>query len=218
VFGTGSADDTASPSRRHLVFSVAEAQSLQPTGALAGLTAKRTWTRQLDDFERFVGPPLVFSSNAYWASYVVAQNGACNIGTARLWGGRFDRSKSTADTTKLLGAFPANPDNASLVQQSQYLETVVLGAFKPSPVDVEPVPPCRGNCAPTDAKCMATQSQGALTSARPQYQLAVQVASSAQGNGQAPKNGAQPQVGMVTKALVQPRSTAMVTGWDLLLD
>jgi hypothetical protein len=215
VFGTGSSDEDATTARHHLVYSLTETFQLKGDGTSVEPTAKRNWVKTLQDNERFVGPPLVFGFNAYWSSYTAVKTGACDVGSARLWGGRFDRPATPGDVTHMQGAF-ADPAQPTLM--SKNLEFLELGPYKPSPVDVVPVPACSGACSPTDTKCVASMGQGALGASRPQYQLGVQVAGNVQGQYQTPKNGPLPQIGTITRDIAQPRTTAMVTGWDLLLD
>ena len=214
VFGAGGSTEDATLTRRHLAYSLTEVFKLAGDGTAAAPSALRNWVKEMDDYERFVGPPLIFAFNAYWSSYTVVKTGACDIGSARLWGGRFDRPKTPSDVSNLQGAFP---DPAAPALLTHNLEVLELGAYEPSPVDVQPVPACSGSCSPTDAKCVAGLG-GQLGGARPQYQLGVQVAGNVQGQYQKPKAGVQPQVGTITRDIPQPRTAAVVTGWDLLLD
>ena len=178
--------------------------------------AKRVWLAALDDYERYVGPPLIFASDAYWATYKVLQDGACDVGTARLWGVRFDRTQTASDPTSLSGVFP---DSATPALASANHSFVEVGAYKPSPVDVQPVPSCVAGCAPTDANC-ARAAGGQLGGAKPKYQIGVAVSGNVQGAYQTPKvnTGTQASVGTIAKDIPQPKSAATVTGWDLLLD
>ena len=210
VYGTGSADDAASDTRRHVVYSLSEVYAAGSSTP----TAKRNWVKTLQSQERFVGPPVIFANQAYFATYSVQQAGQCAVGSARLWGARFERPQAVSDPTDLQGAF-ANP--AQPAKLSANLDFLEVGAYKPSPVDIQPVPGCQGSCPPTDAKCVATQG-GALGGGKPSYEIGVSVAGKVQGKSQAPKAGPEPAVGTITREIPQPRSAAMVTGWDLLLD
>lgn len=214
IFGTGGVAEEANLIQRHLAYSITEVFQLAGDGSASTPSAVRNWVKNLGDYERFVGPATLFASNAYWSTYTLVKAGSCDVGTARLWGGRFDRPKTPSDPLHMQGAFP-DPSAPSLVTSN--LESLDLGAYQPSPADIEPVPACNGGCAPTDAKCVAGLG-GQLGGSRPQYQIGVQVSGNVQGQYQAPKTGTQPQVGTLTRDIPQPRTAAVVTGWDMLLD
>lgn len=215
VYGTGDRKDEASNKRRHLVYSVAEKFTLAGGGTATRAQADRIWLKDIGDGGRFVGPPVIFDSHAYWASYTVLENKYCEIGKADIWGGRFDRPKTPSDPQHMLGAFtnPAKP--ADLTAN---LEKLFIGDLEPSPVDVQPVPSCAGGCPPTDPSCLI--GAGGALGADPQaYELVVGNAGSSPGDtAQTPKTGNQPSVGASVQRLRQPRSTAVVTGWDVILD
>ncbi len=215
-YGTGHLDDPASSTRLHMVYSLTE--DIQTLGdGTTKPVASRNWVKALSAFERFVGPPLVFALNTYWASFAVQSQGACETGIARLWGARFDKPLAPSDPTTLAGAF-ANPNGSATKVAS-----IDIGSDRPSPVDVQAVPACRGNCNPTDAKCVGALTGAAaaqaLGGARPRYEVGVATPNAAvQAAGQAPKSGGQPSVGTVAQEVPQPRTAAVVTGWDLLVD
>ncbi|MBI5609125.1 MAG: hypothetical protein HY902_09605, partial [Deltaproteobacteria bacterium] len=215
-YGTGGLDDAASNTRIHMVYSLTE--DLQTLGdGTTKPVANRNWVKAMGAFERFIGPPLVFALNTYWASFAVQSQGACETGTARIWGARFEKPLTPSDPTALAGAF-ANPNGSATKVVS-----VDIGNDRPSPVDVQAVQACRGNCSPTDAKCVGsltgTAAAQALGAARPRYEVGVATPNAAvQAAGQAPKSGGQPSVGTVTQEVPQPRTAAVVTGWDLLVD
>jgi hypothetical protein len=215
-YGTGDLNDATSETRRHLVYSLTEVFESQGDGTQKA-KAQRNWYKVLQSGERFVGPPLTFAFYTYWASFRVQADGACETGTAQLWGARFERSQSPSDPTDLDGAF-ANPASPAL--KSSNLDHVAIGTDKPSAVTVQAVPACRGACSPTDYLCIVNQAGGAgLGNATPRYELAVATANAqSQSAGQAPKAGAQPGVGTVAQQIPQPRSAAVVTGWDVLVD
>ncbi len=214
LYGTGSVDEGATAVRRHLVYSLTETFSLTSGGSAASAVATRNWVHALDSSTQFIGPPLVFSGDAYWSSYSLSTAGLCSIGTGRLWGGDFERPLSASDPTTIFGAFP-NP--ASPAKPSTNLSNVVVGAFKPSPVEVTPIPACINGCAPTDFNCIVAKG-GALGNKPPAFQISVGTATSNQASGQAPTGGVQPKVGTAVTNLSPPRSTAVITGWDLLYD
>ncbi len=215
VYGTGSADDDATDKRVHMVYSLQELTTVGSDGSAGFPTALELWQKRMDLNERYVGPPLIFAGDAYWASYTVLKSGSCNVGTARMWGGRYDRPRTPGDLVNLQGAFPNPAQPAAL---SANLEHVELGAYQPSPVDIEPVPACTGSCAPTNPSCVPQGAGGRIGGSPPTYQLAVAVAGNVQAQFMAPKTGTQPQVGSITRTIAQPHSAAVVTGWDLLLD
>ena len=216
TFGTGGVDIVATTARKNLVYSLAEKFTVNAAGTAVTPQAKLNWVSALADFERFVGPPLVFASNAYWATYRVLQDGSCDVGTARLWGVRFDKAANASDPTSLLGVFPDTQTPALISANHTYVE---VGEYKPSPVDVQPVPACVGNCAPTDVNC-ALAAGGQLGGAKPKFQIGIAVSGNVQGDYQTPKSntGTQAAVGTITRDIPQPKSAATVTGWDLLLD
>jgi hypothetical protein len=214
LFGTGGVAEDATLVQKHVAYSLTEVFQLAGDGSASTPSALLNWVKTLGDYERFVGPATLFASNAYWSTYTVVKTGSCDVGSARLWGGRFDRPKTPSDVKHMQGAFP-DPTAPSL--STQNLESLDLGGYQPSPVDIEPVPACNGGCSPTDAKCVSSLG-GQLGGARPQYQIGVQVAGNVQGQYQTPKTGTQPQVGTITRDIVQPRTAAVVTGWDMLLD
>ncbi len=214
LYGTGSVDEGASAMRRHLVYSLIETFSLTSGGNSVSAIAGRNWVHALDSSTQFIGPPLVFSGDAYWASYSLSTSGLCSTGTGRLWGGDFERPLSASDPTTIFGAFP-NP--ASPAKPSMNLTNVVVGAFQPSPVEVTTIPACINGCAPTDFNCIVAKG-GALGNKPPAFQISVGTATSNQASGQAPTGGVQPKVGTAVTNLSPPRSTAVITGWDLLYD
>ncbi len=215
-YGTGGIGDSASSTRIHMVYSLTEDQLTLGNGSTRPV-ATVNWVQVLAAFERFIGPPVVFALNTYWASFAIASEGACETGTGRIWGARFDKPLNPSDTTTLAGAF-ANPNGSATKVVS-----LDIGTDRPSPVDVQAVPGCRGNCSPTDSKCVGSLTGAAaaqaLGAARPRYAVGVATPNAAvQGAGQAPKSGTQPSVGTVTHDVPQPRTAAVVTGWDLLVD
>lgn len=216
VFGTGGVDRVATAARKNLVYSLAERFTTSAGGTAAAPHATVNWVTALQDFERFVGPPLVFANNAYWASYRVLQDGSCDVGTSRLWGVRFDKALSPSDPTSVIGVFPDTEKPTLVSANHPYVDA---GEYKPSPVDVQPVPSCVGNCAPTDVNC-ALAAGGQLGGAKPKYQIGVATSGAVQGDYQTPKSntGTPASVGTISRDIPQPKSTATVTGWDLLLD
>ncbi len=214
IYGTGGVDDAVSATRRHLVYSLTETFVLADDGTASTVTAARNWVTVLGDTEHFVGPPLVFARNAYWTTYAIASDGACTIGAAWVWGGRFDKPASVSDPTDIRGAFinPADPSSSDA-----NLDRLTLGLFRPSPVDVLPVPACVQGCPPSDSSCILAGG-GALGGARPKHEISVAVAGPVQSDSQKPKTGTQPQIGTINQAIPQPRLASVVTGWDLLLE
>ena len=212
VYGTGSGVDEASTDRHHLVYSVAELFQVA-AGQAERAQANRIWYRDLGDHTRFIGPPLIFDSNAYWASYTVSTSGACKVGAAHVWAGRFDQRRSITVVDKVLGGFPHPGKPYDLA--SAY-ESIALGLLKPSPVDIQPVPGCVAGCAPGDFTCYA--NAGSTGGSAPQYEVVTGNAGSDQGKSQAPQAGTQPKVGTRVQKIKAPRSTALITGWDILLD
>lgn len=219
VYGTGALGDTSNDTRRHLVYSLTEDVQVLGDGSTK-MVATRNWVKVLAAYERFVGPPLVFALNAYWASFAIKKDGGCENGVARLWGARYDKPQAPSDPTDLAGAFP---DPANPASKSANLDSVDVGTDRPSPVDVQAVPACRGNCNPTDVKCVGALTGAAaaqaLGAAKPRYEVGAATGNAQnQAAGQAPKAGAQPTVGTVAREVPQPRTAAVVTGWDLLVD
>ncbi len=214
VYGTGSGDESTSATRRHLVYSVTETFALAANGNASVAKPKLNWIYANEGSTQFIGPPLVFSGNAYWASYTLSAAGLCSVGTGHLWGADYDTSKSASDPTTLFGAFP-NP--AAPAKPSANLDHVAVGTYKPSPVEVSPVPSCFGGCAPSDYNCLI-KGGGALGGKAPAYQVGVGTTSTSQASGQAPPSGTQPAIGTSAQQLSPPRSTAVITGWDLLYD
>jgi len=212
VYGTGGPDDVTDAKRHHLVYSVAELFTIK-SGKADRAEAVRIWVQDLGDGARYIGPGVVFDSNSYWATYTVSKSGSCTVGSAHVWGGRFDRRRSVTVIDKLLGAFP-NPNLPN--NEDEAYDKIPLGLLVPSPVDVQPVPGCVAGCTPGDFTCYA--GKGGLGGAAPNYEVVTGNAGSDQGKSQAPKTGNQPKVGTRVQKLKAPRSTAMVTGWDVLLD
>ncbi|MSP92744.1 MAG: hypothetical protein EXR79_13220 [Myxococcales bacterium] len=214
VYGTGGVDETANATRRHVVYALAEV--VQPATNIQAqkVLASRAWYKVQDPFERFVGPAVVFGGNAYWAAHTVAAVTPCDTGTARMYGVRFDRRKSASDPASLQGAFPT-PGQANTISANAAF--VALGAYRPSPAFVVPVPACRGSCAPGDVKCVSLNG-GLLSGDRPRYEVGVGVAGAVQGPNQTPPTGTLPVVGTVVQEMPVPRTTVVLTGWDLLLE
>lgn len=214
VYGTGNVDESVSVTRRHIAYSTSEKFTLNGSGAAAKAVADRNWVKAFDAATHFVGPPLVFSGDAYWATYTESLSGLCSVGVARLWGARFDEAKSSTDPTSLFGAFP-NPAAPSV--SSKNLTEQVIGSYVPSAVEITPVPSCLEGCGPTDTNCLIAKG-GALGAAATKYQLTVASASQAQATGQKPSTGTQPAVGTAARTLAPPRSTSVITGWSLIYD
>ncbi len=220
VYGTGDPTDGASSTRLHVVYSLTEQFAVGAGGTLNGAAPKATlnWVKAMGPFERFVGPPTIFALHAYWASWSLQQLGACQSGTARLWGARYEKPQSASDPTDLQGAF-ANPNSPA--NKASNLDFVDIGSDRPSPVDVQAIPACRGNCNPTDPACVAQlgASAQAIGASKPRFELSVSSGNAtAQSSNQTPKAGAAPSVGSVAHDVPQPRTAAVVTGWDLLVD
>lgn len=214
VYGTGSADESSSATRRHLVYSVTETFALGGSGNATVAKPRLNWVYTNTSSTQFIGPALVFSGNAYWSTYTLSAAGLCSVGTGELWGADFESPKTPSDPTMLFGAFP-NP--AAPAKPSANLDHVVVGTFQPSPVEVSPIPACFGGCAPGDYNCMILGG-GALGGKPPAYQVTVGTTSPSQASGQAPPTGTQPAIGTSAQQLSPPRSTAVITGWDLLYD
>ncbi len=216
VYGTGSGNDPSSATRLHVAYSLTE--TFATVGGVKRAVATRNWAKKLNGFERFIGPPLVFAFNAYWATFQTANIGSCELGTARLWGAKYDAAQFATDPEDLFGAFP-NPSSPS--NKSTNLDYVSAGTDKPSPVDLQPVPACRGVCNPTDVKCVAGLTGGTtpLGGPKPRYEVGVATGNATkQSANQIPLSGAKPTVGTVSQEVPQPRTAAVVTGWDLLVD
>lgn len=216
VYGTGSAATASTTTRLHLVYSLNE--TFQTLGGGPKVVATRNWLKRLSPLERYIGPPLVFALNAYWATFQVTAAGACEVGTARLWGARFDRSQFPTDPEDLQGVFE-NPLNKAPAANLDYVD---VGTDKPSPVDVQAVPACRGNCNPTDFSCVSKLNNAtnpAIGGAAPRYEVSVASGNATkQSANQTPLVGNKPAVGTVSEVLPSPRTAAVVTGWDLLVD
>ncbi len=216
VYGTGSGATAASLTRLHLVYSLSE--TFQVQGGGPKVIATRNWLKRLSPLERFIGPPLVFALNAYWATFQITAAGSCEVGTARLWGARFDRPQFPTDPEDLQGVFE-NPLNKAVSANLDYVE---VGTDKPSPVDVQAVPACRGNCNPTDFACVSKLNNAtnpAIGGSKPRYEVSVASGNATkQSANQTPLAGAKPAVGTVSQELPSPRTAAVVTGWDLLVD
>jgi hypothetical protein len=216
IYGTGNGDDESSETRRHNVVSLTETFVAAQGGQGVMPQASVNWYKQLAAYERFIGPPVVFALHAYWASWEVQQDGACLDGIGRIWGARFERSQAPSDPSDLVGAFP-DPQRPAI--KSANLDFVSLGAERPSPVDVQPLPACRGNCSPVDPNCVANAANSGLSGGKPEYRVQVATPSAGtQAAGLLPKTGTPPAVGTATQDIPQPRATAVVTGWDLLLE
>lgn len=221
IYGTGDPTDNATASRLHVVHSLSETFAAGASGEPSSSVpvAKTNWVKAMGAFERFVGPPTVFALYAYWSSWSMQLQGACQTGTARLWGARYEKAQSASDLTDLWGAF-ANPSTPA--NKAANLDYVEIGSDRPSPVDVQAIPACRGACNPTDANCVAQLGSGAaqaVGSFKSRFQLSVSSGNSAvQSANQTPKGGAAPSVGSVAAEVPQPRTSAVVTGWDLLVD
>jgi hypothetical protein len=216
VYGTGHGDDESNADRRHIVQSVTESFVANSNGEGVVPLVSVNWHKRLDAFERFIGPPVVFALHAYWSSWLVTQEGSCQTGTGRIWGARFDRAQAPSDLTDLIGAFP-DPNAPSNKASNQ--DFVAFGEERPSPVDIQPLPACRGSCSPTDPNCVASSANSGLSGGRPQYQVQVATPTAGvQAAGMEPKTGTMPTVGTATQTIPQPRTTAVVTGWDVLLE
>lgn len=214
VAGTGDADSPSTLTRRHVAYSLTESVALNGGGVSAKVVAKVNWVSAFDELTQFIGAPLVFSGNAYWATYTASQTGVCTTGIARLWGVDYNKSAAVSDLTDLQGAFP-NP--AAPAKPNLNLDSQVIGSFVPSPVEITPVPSCRDGCGPTDTNCLLAKGGGMKASA-PKYQVNVGSASQAQSSGQKPAGGTQPAVGSAARGLAPPTGTSVITGWDLLFD
>jgi hypothetical protein len=216
VIGSGNADLDTGTTARDVVVSLKEAISVAADGTSSPPLGTLNWVKILDSGERFVGPPLVFAFYAYWATFVVSKNGLCDIGAARLWGVRYERSQSPTDLTNTIGAFP-NPQ--ALTSVNSNLDFLDVGSYRPSPVDLQPEPSCISGCPPNNPQCVLSKG-AALGGVPPKYQLGVAVAGNVQSAYQTPKSGSNgsASVGTIAVTPPQPRTAAIITGWDLLLD
>ena len=216
VLGSGNGDVVTNATARSVVVSLKEAYTIGADGTAAPPLGSLNWLKILDAGERFIGPPLIFAYYAYWASFAVAQNGLCDIGTARLWGVRYDRAQSASDPQDTMGAFP-NPQAPSTV--SANLDYQQVGAYRPSPVDLQPEPSCLFGCPPNSPQCLIAKG-APLGGTTPKYELSVAVAGNVQSAYQTPSsngNGSA-SVGTIAVTPPQPRTAAVITGWDLLFD
>ena len=216
ITGTGDGDIATNSTKRDVVVSLKEAYHIAADGTALPPLGEVTWAKQFDAGERFIGPPLVFANYAFWSTYVVAAAGLCEDGTARLWGARFDRRQSTSDPTDTFGAFP---DPQKPADQSKNLDYQAVGKYKPSPVDLQPEPACTAGCPPNNPSCVLAKG-AALGGGSPKYELSVAVVGNVQSAYQTPKDGnaGTASVGSIAITPPQPRSAAVITGWDLLLD
>ncbi|MCO4760992.1 MAG: hypothetical protein KC502_05775 [Myxococcales bacterium] len=215
LYGTGGAADATKLARRHIVYSVKEKLTLAANGVATKIEAEPLWLRVLSESTRYVGPPTIFSRNAYFASYTLSAGGVCSNGTARMWGAHYVRRSSPSDPESIIGAFP-NP--ASTTGAGKALTNLIIGNNSPSPIEITPVPACVAGCAPTDLQCLVKAKTSAGAAGKPTFEANVGTASTTQGKYQKPTSGSQPKVGTITRALATPRSTTVITGWDLLLD
>lgn len=221
IYGTGDPGDSATALRLHVVQSLTETFAAGASGEPSSSVpvAKANWVKAMGPFERFVGPPTVFALYAYWASWSMQQQGACQTGTGRLWGARYEKAQSASDLTDLWGAF-ANPSTPA--NKAANLDYVSIGSDRPSPVDVQAVPACRGACNPTDVNCvnqLGANAGQAIGGFKSRYELSASSGNAGvQSANQTPKGGAAPSVGSVAAEVPQPRTSAVVTGWDLLVD
>ena len=86
VYGTGGLKDAAELSRRHIVFSVKEKLTLGANGVAAKIEAGALWMKVMTESTRYIGPPTIFSRNAYFSTYTISASGVCSTGTGRMWG------------------------------------------------------------------------------------------------------------------------------------
>ncbi len=216
VIGSGNGDLDTGSVARDVVVSLTEAYTLADDGTAKPPVGTVNWLKVLDAGERFIGPPLIFAYYAYWASYVVSKDGLCQTGIARLWGVRYDRRQSVSDIQDTIGAFinPQSPNNISA-----NLDFQEVGAYRPSPVDLQPEPSCISGCPPNNPQCLLAKG-AALGPSAPKYELSVAVAGNVQSAYQTPKSSGSgsPSVGTIATTPPQPRTAAVITGWDLLLD
>lgn len=216
VYGTGSPDEDSTVDRRHIVYSLREDVTVSATGLATGVVAEANWVKTLSAGEEYVGPPIIFDSYAYWASYKTSGVGLCDTGTARIWGVRFERRANPSDESDTIGAF-ADPSSPADVASNLDFESV--GDFLPSPVQVVPVPGCVSGCPPTDPSCVINNGGALSQGMNPQYAVAVSSAGNAQADGMSPSGGGGgPTVGTASTTINAPASAAVITGWDLLLE
>ena len=219
VYGTGGLKDAAKLSRRHIVFSVKEKLTLGANGVAAKIEAGALWMKVMTESTRYVGPPTIFSRNAYFSSYTISASGVCSTGTGRMWGAHYTRLTTPTDPESIIGAFPSPTSDASSPSLSgKTLTNLVVGSDPPSPIEIVPVPACVAGCTPTDLKCLIKAKKSAASAGKPTFEANVSVATKTQGKYQSPTSGSQPKVGTITRGLSTPRSTTVITGWDLLLD
>lgn len=219
VYGTGGPKDAAKFGRRHIVYSVKEKLTLGANGVAAKIEAEGLWMNVMSESSRYIGPPTIFSRNAYFASYTISANGVCASGTARMWGAHYTQIATASDSESIIGAFPApTTDGSAPTLSGKKLTNLIIGNQSPSPIEIVPVPACVAGCAPTDFACLIKAKKSAGSVGKPLFEANVSVTSKTQGTYQKPSSGAQPKVGTVTRNLSTPRSTTVITGWDLLLD
>lgn len=216
VIGSGNGDLVTNLTKRDVIVSLREAYNVADDGTALPPLGDLNWLKILDDSERFIGPPIIFASYAFWSTFAVSATGLCDGGTARLWGVRYDRRQTVSDPQDTIGAFP-NPQKPA--DQSAMMDFQSVGQYKPSPVDLQPEPACTNGCPPTNAQCVLGKG-GALVGGAPKYELSVAVAGNVQSSYQTPKSGqnGEASVGTVSVLPPQPRTAAIITGWDLLLD
>gem|GEM_PF-5982860 len=217
VYGTGNLDDQPSATRRHLVYSLTETFKLTAAGAAPRAEAGHNWGLPMTDHTRFIGPPVVFGGNAYWSSYTVSATGACKAGTARIFSVDFSNRgqiNATNAPKDPIGGFQIASDDTS---KSKLVNHQVLGQYKPSGVDITPIPACVGGCSPGDASCFIGKAS-ALSGSKPSYEVGVGTAGTTQAASQKARKGAKAKIGTISRKIAAPRSTSIVTGWDLLLD
>ncbi len=216
VVGSGNGDVETTLTARDVVVSLTEAYTVAADGTATPPLGSLNWLKILEAGERFIGPPLVFAYYAYWATYTVAKQGLCDIGGARLWGVRYDRRQSPSDSQDTIGAFP-NPVSPS--NSSSNLDYQEVGSYRPSPVDLQPEPACIAGCPPNNPQCLLAKG-AALGGGAPKYELSVAVSGNVQSAYQTPKSSSNgsASVGTISTLPPQPRTAAMITGWDLLLD
>ncbi len=215
VYGTGNSEDEAALARRHIVFALKEKATLAANGVASKIEAESLWLKLLPDDTRYIGPPTVFSRNAYWASYTQTPGGLCGSGTARVWGAHYTRRTAPSDPQSILGAFP-NPSSGAA--NANTLTDLIVGSEIPSPIEIMEVPACVAGCAPSDFTCLILAKKSAAAASKPTYEVNAGVASGTQGKYQKPSSGKQPNVGTITRGTATPRSTTVITGWDLLFD
>ena len=215
VVGSGNGDLDTNLVARDVVVSLLEAYTVAADGTAKPPLGTVNWLKILETGERFVGPPLVFAFYAYWASYMVAKNGSCEIGAARLWGVRYERRQTPTDISDTIGAFQNPQASTSAANNLDFLE---VGAFRPSPVDLQPAPSCISGCPPGNPACLIAKGATVLGGAAAAFQLTV--SGNTPSSYQTPKSAANgtASVGAIAVTPPQPRTAAFITGWDLLLD